>query len=76
MCGILAVVESTTGARPTSSADTFLTGLSRRGPDGVGMWVRESCHHTFSDGVGSRTNKVRVGGSLLQLEEKFLAQLR
>ena len=31
------------------------------------MWVRESCHHTFSDGVGSRTNKVRVGGSLLQL---------
>lgn len=61
------MVEATTGARPTSSADTFLTGLSRRGPDGVGMWVRESCHHTFSDGVGSRTNKVRVGGSLLQL---------
>ena len=67
MCGILVVVEATSGARRNSDADTFLTGLSRRGPDGVGMWVRESCHHTCSDGIGSRTTKVHVGGSLLQL---------
>ena len=59
------MVEATSGARRNSDADAFLTGLSRRGPDGVGMWVRNRAH--ISDGIGSRTTKVHVGGSLLQL---------
>lgn len=62
MCGILLVVSARNEVVKEAPLQSFRLGLSRRGPDGAGVWARD-----IGDDVGRAKDEIRLGGSLLQL---------
>lgn len=63
MCGILLVVSASDEGVEQAPLRSFSLGLSRRGPDGTGVWARD----VGDDDTGRAKGEIRLEGSLLQL---------